>query len=522
LSSQATTERPYLGSAAAAFPDRVAIAMGNGDERTYAQVEERTRRLARLFESSGLRPGDHVALMMRNRPEVIEVGWAAQRSGLYYTAINHHYTSEEAAYILNDCRASLIVVDGDTAEVAAGLVSLTPHVTRRFTVGDAFDDHESLDTALADFTGDPLERELDGIPMLYSSGTTGKPKGILYPFSENPPGTWQPLGGFAGTPVRFDNEMVYLSPAPLYHTAPLVWTMNVLRFGGKAVIMEKFLPEKALELIDGHRVTLGQFVPTMFVRMLKLPVEVRGAYDLSSLQVAVHAGAPCPIEVKEEMLEWLGPIVYEYYSASEGFGMTFIGPEEWLEHRGSVGRTKMGTIHITDNEGNELPAGEDGQIWFETTQPRISYQGDEEKTASTYDERGWASLTDMGHLDEDGYLYLTDRRTNMIVSGGVNIYPQEIEDALIIEPEVADAAVFGIPDPEFGESVKAVVELTDPSAAGPELEASLKGRLRERLASYKCPRSIDFTESLPRDPNGKLYKRKLRDPYWAGHSSRII
>jgi fatty-acyl-CoA synthase len=293
-----------------------------------------------------------------------------------------------------------------------------------------------------------------------------------------------------------------------------------MRAGGTVVVMDHFDPEETLRLIERYHVTFGQFVPTMFVRMLHLPREEREGFDLSSLQMAVHAAAPCPVPVKRQMIEWWGPIIHEYYAGTEDIGSTFITAQEWLTHPGSVGRP-MDECHIVSEEGEELPAGQPGVVYFAGGRP-FEYHNDPDKTASISNDKGWRTLGDIGYLDEDGYLYLTDRLAHMIVSGGVNIYPQEAENVLASHPAVADVAVIGVPDEEMGEAVKAVVEAADPSSAGPALEAELLAACRAELATYKCPRTIDFVDALPRDDNGKLYKRRLRERYWEGHDSLVI
>jgi fatty-acyl-CoA synthase len=359
--------------------------------------------------------------------------------------------------------------------------------------------------------------------MLYSSGTTGRPKGVRKPL----PGT--PFGDPSAAPVQIaqgigmygvEPASVYLSPAPLYHAAPLVYSMSMHRLGGTVVVMEKFDPRRCLELIERYRVTLAQFVPTMFVRMLQLPKDERERYDVSSLRMVVHAAAPCPVSIKRQMFDWWGPIIFEYYSGTEDIGGTFITPQEWLEHPGSVGRP-MEECHIVGEDGAELPRGETGVVYFAGGRP-FEYHNDADKTASIVNEKGWRTLGDIGYLDEDGYLYLTDRQAHMIISGGVNVYPQEAENVLAGHPAVADVAVIGVPEPEMGESVKAIVQPTEPTAAGSALEQELLAYCRSELATYKCPRSVDFVDELPRDDNGKLYKRLLRDRYWEGHDSRVI
>jgi acyl-CoA synthetase (AMP-forming)/AMP-acid ligase II len=360
--------------------------------------------------------------------------------------------------------------------------------------------------------------------MLYSSGTTGRPKGIRYLLNR------EPIGSVPGQMVlltavfKMGEDTVYLSPAPLYHSAPLFYCLSVQRLGGTVVCMEEFDPENALRLIEQFRVTHSQWVPTMFVRMLKLPDDVRTKYDLSSHRCAIHAAAPCPVEVKKQMIEWWGPIIEEYYSATEGMGATYINSTDYLTHPGSVGKTLLNPIHVLDEDGNEMPTGEVGTVWFEppANRPGFEYHKDDSKTKEAHDERGWASVGDMGYLDDEGFLYLTDRRTFMIVSGGVNIYPQEAENVLINHPKVFDVAVFGIPDDEMGEKVHAVVQPADMADAGPDLERELVAYCREHLAHYKCPRAVDFEAELPRQPTGKLYKRLLRDRYWGNKTSRIV
>ncbi len=503
-------------------PGVPAIIMGSsGETVTYAQLEERSVRFARALRALGVRVGDHIAILMENNRPYLEVAWAAQRSGLFYTAINTHLRAGEVRYILDDCGAVAVVASESMADVVAGL-DLSHIDIRVSAVGDlsGFDRYRDL---LASTTADPLSDECEGREMLYSSGTTGRPKGVR----KELPGT--PLGDPTSAPVQIAQglyahggatDVVYLSPAPLYHGAPLVSSMSIHRLGGTVVVMERFDPSECLRLIERYGVTQAQFVPTMFVRMLRLPKEERERYDLSSLRYVVHAAAPCPVEVKRQMIDWWGPIIHEYYSGTEDIGNTYISPEEWLAHPGSVGRPTS-ECHIVGEGGEELAPGQAGIVFFAGGRP-FEYHNDPEKTASVTNERGWRTLGDVGYLDEDGYLYLTDRQAHMIISGGVNIYPQEAENLLAGHPAVADVAVIGVPDPEMGEAVKAVVTLTDPNAASPELAAELLAFCRAGLATYKCPRSIDFVDELPRDDNGKLYKRLLRERYWEGHDSRVI
>jgi acyl-CoA synthetase (AMP-forming)/AMP-acid ligase II len=507
-------------------PDKVAFVMaGSGDTTTYRELNDASNRVAQLFWDAGLRFGDHIAVLMENRPEYFEVCWAAQRSGLFYTCINWHFTADEVAYILDDCDAQVLVISDAYRDVAAALVDKMPRVAMRLMVGDQLaDGYEPYADARDRYPAEPLAEEIEGTPMLYSSGTTGRPKGIKYKIEKAPVGSMPAQMGLLTAVFGFGGDSVYLSPAPLYHSAPLFYCMSTMRLGATVVCMEQFDPEDALRLIEQRRVTHSQWVPTMFVRMLKLPDAVRAKHDLSSHRCAIHAAAPCPVEVKRRMIEWWGPIIEEYYSATEGMGATYINSEQWLSHPGSVGRTLLAPIHVVDEAGNDLPPGEAGTVYFEPAvgRPSFEYHKDDAKTAETFDERGWASVGDMGYLDEEGYLYLTDRRTFMIVSGGVNIYPQEAENILITHPKVFDVAVFGIPDAEMGEQVHAVVQPTRWEDAGPDLERELLEHCRSQLAHYKCPKAIDFDRELPRQPTGKLYKRLVRDRYWGNKTSRIV
>ncbi len=505
---------------AATDPDRPAVITSGGHVVTFAELEERSCRLAQALFADGLRPGDHVAVLMSNDHRTHEVVWSLQRSGLYFTLVNTHLAPEEAAYIVNDCGARVLIVSGDLAPLAEAMVELTPAIRLRLAVGGGQSapvpvGHGSLDDFVRPHPATPLAEEVEGSAMLYSSGTTGRPKGIRRPLSGRPFGSESVLGPMLAGIMGFKEGDVYLSPAPLYHSAPLLWSMTAQRLGGTVVVMERFDPHACLALIAEHKVTHAQFVPTMFVRLLKLTAAERSAHDLSSLRSVVHAAAPCAPEVKRRMIEWWGPLIHEYYSGTEGGGMTWVSAEQWLAHPGSVGPAIWGAVHICDDNGNVLGPGEDGVVWFGGRGNTFEYNNDPEKTAQTFNERGWSTLWDVGHLDEDGYLYLTDRKLFMIVSGGVNIYPQEIEDVLVLHPAVADVAVFGVPDDEMGESVKAVVQPAPGRVAGADLAAEIMAFCRENLSHYKCPRSVDFTEELPRGENGKLYKKQLRDAYWA-------
>ncbi|MFB9470462.1 acyl-CoA synthetase [Nonomuraea salmonea] len=506
----------YPGAIAAVTPDKPAVIMaGSGQVVTYRELDEESNRLAHLFRAAGLRPGDHVAFMLANHPLFLAVAWAAHRAGLYYTPISSRLQADELAYIISNCGARVFISSADLAAVAASATAGTPGVELRLMLGGEAEGFTSYEQAVAEHPATPIEDECTGADMLYSSGTTGRPKGVKVPATHGPleePGMLLRLiqGLFAPSA-----DSVYLSPAPLYHAAPLRYCMSFQRLGATVVVMERFDPERYLAAVEQYAVTHSQLVPTMFIKMLKLPQEVRDKYDVSSLRYAIHAAAPCPVPVKEQMMEWWGPIVHEYYAGTEGNGFLYAGPDDWLAHKGTVGRSLLGVVHICDENGDDLPPGEHGTIYFENG-GRFEYHGDPDKTRSAQDPqgRGWTTLGDIGHLDEDGFLYLTDRRSYMIISGGVNIYPQEAENVLSVHPKVADVAVFGVPDEEMGEQVKAVVEPVSMAEAGPGLEAELIAYCREHLAHYKCPRSVDFRAELPRHPTGKLYKRLLKDEYW--------
>jgi len=502
---------------------------GSGRVVTYAELNDGSIRFSRLLRDSGLVPGDHFAVMAENHPLYYELVWAALRSGFYVTAINAHLTAAEAAYIADDCEAKVLVTSAAMSEVAERVAAQSPGVLRRLMLGGDAPGHERYESAVQDYSSAPLEDECRGTVMLYSSGTTGRPKGVKFPLPRGDASIGEgEIAEHSRAHFGFREDMVYLSPAPLYHSAPLRVSLAVQSLGGKVVVMERFDPEKALMLIERERVTHSQWVPTMFIRMLKLPEAHRARWDLSSHEVAVHAAAPCPVEVKEKMIEWWGPIIDEYYAGTENIGSTAISSEEWLVHKGSVGRASHGaTIHICNDDGIELPAGEIGTIFFEQPNAVFEYHGDAAKTSLTAhaEHPSWRTLGDIGKLDEDGYLYLTDRKAFMIVSGGVNIYPQEIEDVLLAHPRVLDAAVIGVPNDEMGEEVKAVIEpvrFEGEAEAASTLESELTAWCEERLAGYKRPRSFDFVERLPRLENGKLYKSRLRDPYWEGRSSKVI
>ncbi|QNI07034.1 acyl-CoA synthetase [Mycobacterium kubicae] len=502
---------------AAASP---ALLLPGGHTISFGELYARSQRVAALLHEAGLRRGDGVALVLPNRPEFLEITWGCQLSGLYYTAVNTHFTDAEVAYVIDDSDARVVFIDASMADLAAHVREVNTGVHVHVAVGGGWPGWVSYEDALA-AAGDPPALS-DGSEMLYSSGTTGRPKAVRRPLPADGNGSWAQSVLEMALIHRYgmDSSSVYLSPAPLYHAAGVNYTMAVHRVGATCVLMPKFDAETVLQLIETHGVTHAQFVPTMFVRMLKLPEAVRRRYDVSSLRCVIHAAAPCPVDVKHRMMDWFGPIIHEYYGGTEGFAGTVIGPEEWLAHPGSVG-IPMSKVHVVGDDGTELPVGQSGELYFEGG-PDFEYFKDPAKTASVYNEHGWRSLGDMGYVDADGYLYLTDRSTFMIVSGGVNIYPQEVENLLIMHPKLVDAAVFGVPNEEFGEEVKAVVQPAADVAVGPDLEAELIAYCRSKLATYKCPRTIEFDPQLPRDPNGKLYKRRIRERYWQGRVSRIV
>ncbi|AUM17516.1 MULTISPECIES: AMP-binding protein [Rhodococcus] len=508
----------FPGNFVATTPDKPAIVRpATGESLTYRQLDENSVRLAKYLRAAGLEPGDHIALISDNDLRVMEVYWAALRSGLYITVVNWHLTPSEAAYVVNDCGAKVLVASAGAATAIDTGTEAYPNVHRRLVYGGVLPGFDDYSEALAAFDTSPLESQPRGQDMLYSSGTTGRPKGIE---PKLPEGQVQdvpdPYTAVFAPMYGFDADTVYLCPAPLYHAAPLRFCGTIQSVGGTVILMDRFEPEEALALIDRYRVTHSQWVPTMFVRMLKLPEEVRGRYDVSSLKVAIHAAAPCPPEIKRAMIEWWGPVVYEYYASTEGAGATFIDSQQALAHPGSVGRDGvMGIVHICDDEGRELPTGAVGTVWWERDEHPFRYHNDPEKTrqATHPDHPTWTTSGDIGYLDEERYLYLTDRAAFTIISGGVNIYPQESENVLTLHPKVYDVAVIGVPNEEMGEEVKAVVQLADGVEPGPEVERELLDFVRERVSHFKAPRSIDFSDDLPRTPTGKLVKHKLRARY---------
>jgi acyl-CoA synthetase (AMP-forming)/AMP-acid ligase II len=503
-------------------PDKIAYQMaGTGKAITYRELDELSNQGAQLFRALGLKAGDHVALLMENRLAFMEICWAAQRAGLYYTAISRYLTADEISYIVKDCGAKVVITSPKCADQVRGLITGASGEPLYFMLDEPEPGFRSWDAETIKQPVTPIPDEIAGYDMLYSSGTTGRPKGVKKEFEGKPIDWPNPfLLTLCANMCGMGPETIYLSPAPLYHAAPLRFNMMVTVLGGTSIIMESFDAETFLRLVETYKVTQSQLVPTMFVRMLKLPDEVRSRYDVSSLKGAIHAAAPCPVDVKARMIEWWGPILIEYYAGSEGNGVTVCNSQQWLEHRGSVGRAVVGKIKILDEVEQELPPWEIGTVYFADA-PAFTYHNDPDKTRRAYNAKGWSTLGDVGYLDAEGYLYLTDRKSYMIISGGVNIYPQETEDVLITHPDVADVAVFGVPNEEMGEEVKAVVQPHDMAQAGPALADELIRYCRKRLSPLKCPRSIDFEGELPRTPTGKLVKRHLRDRYWPKTSVRV-
>ncbi|HUZ12432.1 MAG TPA: acyl-CoA synthetase [Caulobacteraceae bacterium] len=504
-------------------PHKPAYVMaGTGETVTFGELDARSNQGAHLFRSLGVQAGDAIAIFIDNSPRYYEVLWAAQRSGLRFTAISSKLTAGEVEYIVKDCGAKALIVGQGVAEVALQVAPLVEGV-KLLMVDGAQAPYESFEAARARFPATPIADESAGGAMLYSSGTTGRPKGV------------RRAGVAAAAPIDAPNglavmgqalygwtpDSIYLSPAPLYHAAPLGWSMAMQALGGTVILMERFEPEAALAAIQNHRVTTAQWVPTHFVRMLKLPPEVRAKYDVSSLTQVFHAAAPCPIPIKQQMIDWWGPIISEYYAGTEGNGFTAINSHEWLAHKGSVGRSMMAEVRICDEAGDPLPPRSEGTVYF-SGGGQFEYHNDPTKTAESRNKHGWTTLGDVGWVDEEGYLYLTDRKSFMIISGGVNIYPQEIENLLITHPKVADVAVVGAPHEEMGEEVVAVIQPAEWAQAGDDLAAELSAFARSNLSHVKAPRRIDFMQELPRHQTGKLYKRLIRDAYWGKQGSRIV
>jgi long-chain acyl-CoA synthetase len=498
------------------------IMAASGETVTYGQLEARSNQGAHLFRRLGLAAGDAIALFMDNSPRYYEVLWAAQRSGLLFTCISSKLTAGEVEYIVKDSGAKVLIASAGVEGVAREAAPLVPGVAL-YMVDGAHPPYESFEVARAAMPETPIEDETAGGAMLYSSGTTGRPKGVRRggQVEVAPIDAPNALSVMGQVMYGWTADSIYLSPAPLYHAAPLGWSMAMQAVGGTVVLMEKFEPEAALAYIEKYRVTTAQWVPTHFVRMLKLPAETRAKYDLSSLRSVFHAAAPCPVPVKQAMIDWWGPIINEYYAGTEGNGFTAINSEEWLGKKGSVGRAIMGEVKICDEAGDPVPPRTEGAVFF-AGGGEFEYHNDPAKTAESRNKHGWTTLGDVGWLDEDGYLFLTDRKSFMIISGGVNIYPQEIENLLITHPKVADVAVVGAPHEEMGEQVVAVIQPVDWAEAGDALAAELSAFARANLSHVKAPRRIDFMAELPRHPTGKLYKRLIRDAYWGKKDGVIV
>ena len=516
----------YPGHWAQQKPDHpAAIDASSGESLTYRELDERSNQFAQLMYARGLRRGDHVSVFMDNNLTYFVVAWAALRSGLYLTTVNRYLTAEEAAYIVDNSESQVLVAAANLDEVAGEIPALANKCSTFLAVDGEIPGYEGFNEAIGEHATTRLAEEPAGTLMLYSSGTTGRPKGILRPLPEGSIDTTpNPTNGLLTLLWQVNEHAVYLSPAPLYHSAPIGFCLGMQSIGGTVVMMRRFDEIGALEAIERYKVTHSQWVPTMFTRMLKMPEEDRSRFDLSAHQVAIHAAAPCPTEVKKRMMDWWGPILYEYYGGTELNGLTHVGPQEWLEHPGTVGKPILGVIHICNEDGEELPAGTPGIVYFELPQMPFEYLKDKAKTkeAQHPEHANWSALGDVGYVDDDGFLFLTDRATFMIISGGVNIYPQEIEDAMILHDHILDVAVIGVPNSEMGEEVKAIVQLVDGIDATPDEAASLLEWTRERIAHYKAPRSVDFRDELPRLPTGKLYKRLLKDEYWGKTGSRIV
>lgn len=516
----------YPGTFAPLTPDKAAIIMaGTGEVITYAELDAASARFAQFMYDQGLRPDDSLAIFADNHRSYLEAFWAVTRSGMCFTTINRYLTAPEAAYIVNDCGAKVLLASPAVRDVAVEMLPMLQGAPIRLMFDETAEGFENYEATIAPYPAEPLEHQPRGSTLLYSSGTTGKPKGVKRQptagdITENDIIGELLLGGIFG----FNADSVYLSPAPMYHSAPLAFTTGTQSLGGTVVMMDRFDPQDALRYIENYSITHSQWVPTMFSRMLKLDDAQRTAHDLSSHQVAVHAAAPCPVGVKQAMISWWGPILHEYYAGTELNGFCYVNSDDWLAHPGTVGKPLIGVIRICDDDGNEVPTGEVGTIYFEREEQPFEYHNDPEKTADSRhpDHSLWSTLGDMGRVDEEGFLYLTDRQSFMIISGGVNIYPQEIEDSLVLHPSVGDVAVFGIPNEEFGEEVKAVVQPISGVEGTDELGRELIEYCREHLAHYKVPRSIDFMDELPRLETGKLYKRLLRDAYWGDRTSRIV
>lgn len=480
---------------------------------TFKMLEERSNQGAHLLRKLGMMQGDHIALLMENRREYLEICFSADRSGLYYTAISVHLPAKDVAYIIQNSGSKLVIVSDIYADMLKSMNDQLPDDLIYILVGGQSSGFISWDQEVDQMPRHQIEDEMQGQDMLYSSGTTGRPKGIKWQQTGERPGSRTMLINLLGGLFGYSNTASYLNPAPLYHAAPLRHSMTTIKLGGSVFIMDRFDAEGALQLIEDEKITHSQWVPTMFVRMLKLPQHVRDKYDVTSMQMAVHAAAPCPVDIKQQMIDWWGPIIHEYYAGTENNGFCVLDTKQWLTHKGSVGTAVLGELHICDESGEELPIGEEGEIYFSGGHD-FAYHNDDNATQAVKNKQGWTTLGDIGRVDEDGYLYLTDRKSFMIISGGVNIYPQEIENVILSHPEVADVAVIGVPNEDFGEEVKAIVQPLDLAKSTPGLAQDIQDHCLANLSKISCPRSIDFVETLPRSPTGKLFKRLIRQKYW--------
>ena len=505
-------------------PNKAAFIMASsGKITTYKELDEKSNQIAHLFRKRGLKAGDGISIFMENNSKFLEICWAAQRSGLYFTTISSRLTASEVEYIHRDCNSKLIISSNYLKDVAKHLVKITKNTPSHLMVDEAIDGWESFELAIEELPKTPISDQEMGQDMLYSSGTTGKPKGIRIPLKHTPIEQSEGLMALVTTLYQMNSNTVYLSPAPLYHAAPLRFTMGLNYLGGTNIIMENFDAEQSLSFIEKYKVTMSQWVPTMFVRMIKLAKEIRDRYDLSTHECAIQAAAPCPIDIKIMIIEWWGNIIHEFYAGSEANGFVACYSDEWLAHEGTVGKPRVGTPHICDENGKELPSGSEGTIWFESD-VEFTYHNDSKKTLESKHPQNpkWSTLGDIGRLDKDNFLYLTDRKAFMIISGGINIYPQEAENLIITHPKVYDCAVIGVPNDEFGEEVKAIVQPVNWKDTGPDFELEIINFCKKNLSSIKCPRTVDFERELPRHPTGKLYKRLLKDRYWGKKDSKIV
>jgi acyl-coenzyme A synthetase/AMP-(fatty) acid ligase len=496
---------------AEACPDKPAvIAVTAGETISYRELNDRSIQCANLIRQAGLEPGDHVAAIMENHPRFFEISWAAQRSGLYFTAIPWRFKPEEIAYILEHSGAKVLFTSNTQQALCQKLESSTRDLSC-FMVGGKSPGYANYEKAIAGQPTTPTAKESRGVDMLYSSGSTGKPKAIKIPIETAAIDEPTALYAFFGERYQWDEQTRYLISAPLYHSGPLRFSMAQHYFGGTVVMTEKFDAEQNLALIQQYQVSHAHWVPTMMVRILKLPELVRRAYDVSSLRFVMSGAAPISVSTKQTMIDWLGPILEEAYAGTEGNGSTMISSREWMQHPGSVGKAVGCTVHIVDDNDHELPAGEIGTIYFDG--PKFEYYKDPVKTEEAYNDLGWSTLGDIGYLDKEGYLYLTDRKNDVVIINGVNVYPLQAEQLLINHPQVTDAAVFGLPDEDSGERLHAVVQLADGEQPGEALSAKLIDYCRAELATIKCPRSLDFCQQIPRHETGKLYKRLLKAEY---------